>query len=338
MTTRVPIRCRTRPFSRLLAALGTSSITALAAAAPPESLPIELEWEGPASCPPSGNIDGDVRRILGDITLPESLSPISARVSVRESPDGRFEVRMLTTSGDDTRERALRTETCDEARDLVAFLLALLIDPRAREPTAAPVAKKPPPATKPPPAEPDRAPPPPESPKDEGGVRLIVGLSGTAEYGTLTGGSVGGELRAGVLFSGWSVEGRGAAWLPRHKESESVPGAGGEFSLFEAGILGCLRGALGEGASLQGCTGPALLSLRGEGYGVTTPASEKALFAVLSAELGFLVALSPEVSLRPALGALVPFVRPTFAIHDVGTIHRPSAIAGRASLGFEAQF
>jgi hypothetical protein len=108
--------------------------------------------------------------------------------------------------------------------------------------------------------------------------------------------------------------------------------------LFEAGILGCLRGALGEGASLQGCAGPTLLSLTGEGYGVATPGRAEALFAALSAEVGLLIALAPEVSLRPALGALVPFVRPTFAIHDVGTIHRPSAVAGRASLGFEAQF
>jgi hypothetical protein len=71
---------------------------------------------------------------------------------------------------------------------------------------------------------------------------------------------------------------------------------------------------------------------------VTTPGREEALFAALSAELGLLIALSREFSLRPALGALVPFRRPTFAIHDVGTIHRPSAVAARASLGFEVLF
>jgi hypothetical protein len=78
--------------------------------------------------------------------------------------------------------------------------------------------------------------------------------------------------------------------------------------------------------------------MMGEGDGVREPGSASAVFAALHAEVGLLVAISEKVSLRPALGALVPFRRPTFAIHEVGTIHRPSAVAARASLGFEAQF
>src|SRR5262245_48710168 len=108
-----PLRKRAT-FLGLSAAVGASLFTVLAAAAPPGSLPIDLGWEGPASCPPRADIDQDVRRYLGDTKLPETLPPIAARVSIRESPDGRFEVRMLTTSGGDTRERALSTETCDE--------------------------------------------------------------------------------------------------------------------------------------------------------------------------------------------------------------------------------
>ena len=81
-----------------------------------------------------------------------------------------------------------------------------------------------------------------------------------------------------------------------------------------------------------------LLALRGEGYGVETPAEDEALFAGATAEGALLIAISPHLSLRPALGVLVPFSRPTFAIHDVGPIHRPSAAAARASLGFEVSF
>jgi hypothetical protein len=331
-------------FLRAALALGASLLTVAVAAAPSGSLPIDLEWEGPASCPRSEDIERDVRRFLGDTAVPETLPPIAARVSVRQNADGRFAVRMLTTSGGETRERALQTETCDGARDLVAFLLALLIDPRARAPSPTPAAVEPPAAREPPPAgtapaaAPERAPAARRSPEDERAVRWLVGLSGSAEFGVLPAGSVGGEVRAGVLFSGWSIEGRGAAWLPRHAESPSVAGAGGEFTLFEAGILGCFRGAPWSGPSVQGCGGPALLSLQGVGYGVQTPGRDGALFAAAVAEAALLVAISPQLSLRPALGALVPFRRPTFAIHEVGTIHRPSAAAARVSIGFEVRF
>jgi hypothetical protein len=321
----------------LAAALAFSSVSASVAAAPSESLPIDLRWEGPASCPASDDIDRDVRRFLGGAILPEASPPIEARVSVRQSDDGRFDVLMLTTSGDETRERGLRTETCDEARELVAFLLALLIDPRAGQSSPAPAVSPPPPA-KPPPAPPPKRAPPPRAPAGERDAHWVAALSASAELGVLPGGSVGGEARAGFVGAGWSVEGFARAWLPRHAESPDVEGAGGEFTAFEAGLFGCVRGAPWDGPALQGCAGPALVSLRGEGYGVTAPGSESALFAAAAAEVALLVAISRQLSLRAALGGLVPFRRPSFAIHDVGPIHRPSAVAARAALGLEVQF
>jgi hypothetical protein len=80
------------------------------------------------------------------------------------------------------------------------------------------------------------------------------------------------------------------------------------------------------------------LSLWGTGYGVEAPGDDQALFAGAEAEAAFLVAISSRTSLRLGLGALVPFSRPAFAIHDVGAIHRPSAVSARAALGFEVRF
>lgn len=318
----------------VLCGVSLSSVAAVAAG----SLPIDLGWEGPESCARSDDIDRDVRRFLGDATISEALPPITARVSVSENPDASFEVRMVTTSGADTSERALHTETCEEARDLVAFLLALLIDPNARPPSQPAAVADPAPPKTPPPAPPVRSPAARPSSETKPPPRWLLGISASAELGTLPGASVGGELRTGVLVSGWSVEARANAWVPRRAESESVPGAGGEFSLLDASLLGCLRGAPWEGPLLQGCAGPALLFLEGEGYGVQTPDEEDALFAAAAAEAALLVALSSHLSLRSALGVLVPFRRPTFAIHGVGTIHRPSALSARASVGIEAQF
>jgi hypothetical protein len=278
--------------------------------------------------------------LLGDAPIPETLPTIVARVSVRENSDGTFEVRVRTTSGGEERERELRTETCDEARHLVAFLLAFLVDPRAHErppESAPPTENATAPATRAPVA-PDRPRAPPRPARTERYPRWVATVLVGAEVGVLPSVSLGSELRAGLLFSGWSLEGRASAWLPRRAESSSLAGAGGEFTLLDAGILGCLRSAPWEAPSIQVCAGPVLLSLRGEGYGVQTTARDDALFAGAAAEGALLIAIYQQLSLRPALGALVPFHRPTFAIHAVGPIHRPSAAAARASLGFEVKF
>jgi len=308
-----------------------------AAAADPSGVPaIDLAWDGPASCPVSDDIQRDVRRFLGDASLGATLPPVSARVVVEEGVDQRFEVRMVTTSGGETRERALSTATCEEARELVAFLLALLVDPNARH---APAEKEPPPpvaAPPPPKPAPARAPPPPPAEQTE--PWFVVGLAGKAELGMLPGGSLGGELRTGFLFSGFSLEAFGTAWLPRNVQSPDVPGAGGTFSAFEAGLLACLRGAPWEGPSLHACAGPALVLLRGKGTGVDVPESAEALFGSASVEAALVIALSSKLSLRPMVGLLVPFRRPVFAIHEVGTIHQPSVVTVRAGLGLEARF
>lgn len=159
-----------------------------------------------------------------------------------------------------------------------------------------------------------------------------------ADLGTLPSASVGGELRAGLLFSVWSVEVRAAAWLPRPADSSSVPGAGGDFTLIDAGALGCLHLTPWQALSLRLCAGPQLLSLWGSGYGVTAPGEEQAFFGAAAAEAALLVAIAAHTSLRLGVGGLVPFQRPSFAIHEVGEIHRPSAVSGRFSLGFELAF
>jgi hypothetical protein len=335
-----PLRKCATGVVAIAVAVGASLFSVAAAAQSVGSLRIELGWEAPPSCPPSDDIERDVRRLLGDAPIPDTLPTIVARVSVRENLNGTFEVRVRTTSGGEERERELRTETCEEARHLVAFLLAFLVDPHAQERAgsdAPPTEKTTTPATRAP-AAPERPRAPSRPARTERYPRWVATVLVGAELGVLPSVSLGGELRAGLLFSGWSLEGRAAAWLPRRAESSSLAGAGGEFTLLDAGILGCLRSAPWEAPSIQLCAGPVLLSLRGEGYGVQTPAHDEALFAGAAAEGALLIAISPHLSLRPALGALVPFDRPTFAIRAVGPIHRPSAAAARASLGFEVKF
>ncbi len=333
-----PFRKCARNVGAIAVTLGASSYCPSAGAEPASALPIELGWDAPASCPPSDDIERDVRRLLGDAPLPDEVPPIVANVSVHQSPDGSFDVRVRTTSGGQERERELRVETCDEARRLVAFLLAFLVDPRVSEgpheesplPKSAASASTAPPPPKPP--------KPPPQPAPERSPRWAASVLVSADLGMLPSASLGGELRGGLLFPNWSLEARATAWLPRRAESPDVAGAGGEFTMFDAGLLGCLRSSGREAPTLQVCAGPVLLWLQGEAYGVAEPGQDEALFFGASGEAALLVALSSRTSLRMGLGALVPFSRPTFAIHDVGPIHRPSAAAARGSLGFEVNF
>ena len=349
-----PLHEYARGFAMAAAVLGAVLLAGAGTALAAEPLPIELDWEDPETCPKNDDIQRDVRQLLGDGTIPDAVPLTVAKVSIQQSPDGFFEVRVRTTSGGDVRERELRVETCHDARQFVAFLLAFLIDPRtqqqapAESPPAtsasAPTSTAPPtstssPAIAPPPAASparrDAAPPPVRAERQPSWTAsALIGV----DLGVLPSASVGGELRAGLLFSSWSVEVRAAAWLPRSAESASVADAGGDFTLLDVGALGCLRLEPGQALSVRTCAGPALLSLWGKGYGVTAPAEEHANFGAAAAEATLLVAIAARTSLRLGVGGLVPFRRPTFAIHEVGQIHRPSAVAGRASLGFEVAF
>src|SRR5262245_17791559 len=100
-----PLHRCARGLITAAAVLGAALEAGTASAARP--LPIDLDWEAPASCPASDDIERDVRQLLGDGAIPDAVPPIVAKVSLRQGPDGSFEVRVRTTSGADVREREL---------------------------------------------------------------------------------------------------------------------------------------------------------------------------------------------------------------------------------------
>jgi hypothetical protein len=306
-------------------------LTTAAATAPASTLHIDLTWEAPASCPVSDDIERDVRRILGETSMPSNLRSIAARASLSENPDGSFELVLRTSAASQERERSVRVDGCEPARELVAFLLAMLIDPNAR-PRGSDASKSPVrPAAAAPPS--DEEPRPHES---KVAPRLVASFLGTGDLGTLPAVSPGAELRIGLLLPGWSLEARGAAFWPRDAESPTVRGAGGEFRLLEAGVLGCRVSATKP--SFAACAGPSLLAMRGRAFGVSDAAQASAVWAAASAEGAALLPLSRVLALRAMVGALVSVNRPTFAIHGVGAVHRPSFISARGALGLQVRF
>jgi hypothetical protein len=309
----------------------TLLLTTAAPAAPISTFHIDLTWEAPASCPKSDDIERDVRRILGDAVMPSKLGAIAARASLNETPDGGFALVLRTKAANQQRERAVRVDGCEPARELVAFLLAMLIDPNARPrgSEASPGSEPPSPA----------APPRHEGSTRHGSKvapRLVTSFLGTAEVGTLPYASLGAELRIGLHLPSWALEARGAAFWPRDAESQTEPGAGGRFWLREAGVLAC--GMSATKPSFVACVGPSLLAMQGRAFGVSDVEQASALWVAASVEGAALFPFSSVFALRAMVGADVSVRQPTFAIRGVGPIHRPSFIAARGALGLEVRF
>jgi hypothetical protein len=307
-------------------------LTTAAPVAPASTLHIELTWEAPASCPMSDDIERDVRRILGEGVVPSKLGAIVARASLSETPDGGFSLVLRTQAANQQRERAVRVDGCEPARELVAFLLAMLIDPNVRpHGSEASSGSEPPPSP--------AAPLPHEgSTRHESqlGPRLATSFSGAAEVGTLPYASLGAELRIGLHSPGWALEARGAAFWPRDAESRTEPGAGGKFWLREAGVLACGKSATRP--SFVACVGPSLLVMQGRAFGVTDADQASAVWVAASAEAATLFPFSSVLAVRAMVGADASVRRPTFAIRGVGSIHRPSFIAARGALGLQVRF
>jgi hypothetical protein len=307
-------------------------LTTAAAAAPTSTPHIDLSWEAPGTCPKSDDIERDVRRILGDATMPSNLRSIAAQATLSENPDGSFELVLRTRAASQERERSVRVDGCESARALVAFLLAMLVDPNARPRNSEPAKD----------AEAPRAPPlpreePRQQPHEQGhGLRAVTSLLGAADIGTLPYASPGAELRIGLWMPSWLLEARAVAFWPRDAASRTVAGAGGEFRLLEAGVLGCRVSATKP--SFAACAGPALLTMRGRAFGVTDAEQASAVWVAASAEGAALFPVSSVFALRAMVGALVSIQRPTFAIRGLGSVHRPGLIAARMGLGLQVRF
>ncbi len=86
------------------------------------------------------------------------------------------------------------------------------------------------------------------------------------------------------------------------------------------------------------CAGAEVDRVTGQGFGVTSPASGSSTLG--AAALGVLldVPLASKFSAEMRAGAAVPFTRSPFYFEHLGTVHRPSAVAGRLAGGVAVHF
>jgi hypothetical protein len=209
--------------------------------------------------------------------------------------------------------------------------------PPPTAPAPLPTAAPPFPVASAPPARP--AAPRPAAPKGPPGpdVSFRLGAWMGADAGSLPGVSFGFGATASLLIGAQRIE-LGIAARPG--SDASLPGrptAGGSVDLI-AGWAGTCRSLLRRPVSLGPCVALEVGRLHAAGFGVSEPGEGERPWAAASA--GGLLVWSPLGRLGFALRVdlVVPLTRPTFVIEDLGPVHRPGDVAGRASIGLEYAF
>jgi hypothetical protein len=150
----------------------------------------------------------------------------------------------------------------------------------------------------------------------------------------------GGEAHVAWEPSWWSVEIASTFLAPAtgNLSTISLQGQGAEIWLLQLGgrLCGAYRTPL---VQVGPCAGLHAGWLFANGVGaVTRTESGSALLALSSWGGRATLRLARLVRARFEAEAVVPFERPTFDIHNAGTVFRPSAAAFRGGVGAEVTF
>jgi hypothetical protein len=136
-----------------------------------------------------------------------------------------------------------------------------------------------------------------------------------------------------VRSSRFRFEARGA-YSPAQRVGEGV---GVDVGLAAAGARAC-RALLGEALELSLCAGADAGSMRGNGFGVTDPASGSALWWAASAGPALTWEVSERVALYAEAAGQLAGARPSFVIDGVGEVYKVPIFGANAALGLEVRF
>ncbi len=143
--------------SARLVACGAALLVTARAGAAGESVPIELRYDVHTDCPDSDEFQRRIQRRMPNVVLAQE----GRRFDLLVRRVGDRSVATLGVDGDPQASRRISAATCDAVLDLLAFVIAVAIDPESHSPNSpAPV----PPATAPPATAPPATAPPATAP------------------------------------------------------------------------------------------------------------------------------------------------------------------------------
>ena len=162
---------------------------------------------------------------------------------------------------------------------------------------------------------------------------LSAALNGVLDHGALPGWAPGVD---GALALGRGAFSARFGLLVLPSETKYVSGsAGGAFSLWAATAAVCGHVDRGS-ARLRLCAGAEWGKLSGKGVNVSLPMTGSSTWFAPRGDLDLSLPLGDASFRGVARGSLLsPRIRKNFAVEPLGSVHQPSSIDGRLSLGLE---
>jgi hypothetical protein len=334
----VPIALRSMVWAVLRGRSVVAAVCAVAVLSPVGARASELSWDGPADCAAAEQLSFAVERALGMPLAGAGQLQFHVRV---ESAESTTSARLRVSSealGEVSKERLLVAADCSKLVDTLAVAISLAIGasespdapatPRARA-AAAPLSSR---ATAPVPL--DTATPalPDDDPQ---GTELAALLSAVVDQGSLPEPAIGVSIGLELAWDRLALRALGSLFLQQDVALEGELGA--ELDLMFGTLQACTN-VLSEASafSLPLCLGADLGALSGVGLGIPEPRRASMPWAAPRIDAGTFWDV-PHTRLR--VGALLtlaaPLNRDEFVLDEIGTVHRPSRMVGRASLGLD---
>jgi hypothetical protein len=329
----------------------------------PQVPSVDVTWIAPAECPDEASLHAAIAWMLGHPLEADVTEPFSASAVV-EPISGGYRVLIETRSHSGEGRRALQAATCVELADATAVILALAINPALEMPTSAPPAAEPPEPVPPEPTSPEptspEPTPPPEPPSEPDapsldrsattGARWALGLGAVLDTNVITVPTFGLESELALTIGNVRASLRIGFHPPHHRTASGGSLAqGGAVMLGTAGLRACRPFRPSRRTSLGPCVGLAAGFSRARGYGVTEPSTALAPWLALDGGARGTVALTPGAARGgggPTLAAVaalsvdavVPLLRSTYFLENIGDVYRPPPISVRIALTLELQF
>lgn len=306
----------------------------------------ELDWQAPPPCPDSDEVRFRVERAIG--------MPLSHAAALRFIVHARRAERGYEASIDvqdaRARRRTLSAAACPELVDMVTVTVALALGVDGSLPpdepapasvqTSASSAPPPPTVSAPAAAALPGAADTASSPREHAGAAWSPGLALwlLADSGSLPQPGGGAALEARIEHRWLQLRASGSWYLPQHVDLSGVstPAPGADLGLLTGALALCAVPLATPAWRGSVCAGWELGRLWGEGTRVQRPRQGSALWSAPQLEAGVSLALGHTPLRLAALFALaLPLARENFVLGELGAVHRPPALVGRAGLGLE---
>ena len=323
-----------------------------------------IRWSAPTMCPSRAALTVEVERFLGQ-SFDTPRDQVLAVAGTVEAVGQGYSAELSITSADGTSIRRLEHPDCKKLTEAAALVIAIAIDPEralAIDPAvSAPADGSPQPvasvATEA--AQPTSEPAPPP----RAGVqstrtprRVVLGgparsdprpawsttidLRGTAGVGLLPRAYVGFVVEPGLELGQVRLAFPIRRWPAQDQAVADFEHVALELDAWTGGARLCRLVALGSWHP-SFCAGPDVVTIRGQGEGVESPKTPRAIWGALT--VGASVAFEPPGRLRVTggLDGTVHFARPPFGVvvdDEQVEGFRPEPFAGVVGLGLGGRF